>query len=189
MKKHDLFKVIVAFFCSLLFSLQSFSSMSASAVDHFPEITGAAHVYLYNFESDKIIYTKGSGSEKIAPASTVKLMSGLVALEHLSERQDEYITLSKEMLQGVEGYTINLNPGETLKIRDLLYGLICGGGNDAAVALAELAGKHLFKVGAYDGAVYNGFNAAGDDVKLHMHTRKTVFRGECSLFKAFEELR
>ena len=136
MKKHDLFKVIVAFFCSLLFSLQSFSSMSASAVDHFPEITGAAHVYLYNFESDKIIYTKGSGSAKIAPASTVKLMSGLVALEHLSERQDEYITLSKEMLQGVEGYTINLNPGETLTLRALLYCLLLQSANDAAHAIA-----------------------------------------------------
>ena len=138
MKKHYLFKVIVAFFSSLFFLFHIFSSVAVASVESFPEITGASHAYVYNFESNKVVFSKGAGDVKIAPASTVKIMSGLVALEYLSDRQDEYVTLTKEMLQGVEGYTVNLSYGETLKIKDLLYGLICGGGNDAAIAIAVI---------------------------------------------------
>ena len=139
MKKHNLFKVIVAFFCSLFFLLQVSGITPAASVEPFSEITGVSYAYVYNFESNKVVFTKGAGDAKIAPASTVKIMSGLVALEYLSERQEEYITLTNEMLNGVEGYTVNLCPGETLKIKDLLYGLICGGGNDAATAIAIIS--------------------------------------------------
>ena len=69
-------------------------------------------------------------------------------------------------------------------MRDNAFGEI-----DTAVGLAELAGKHLLHVGAYDGAVYNRLNAAGDNVKLNMNACKTVLRGEGSLLERLEKLR
>ena len=69
-------------------------------------------------------------------------------------------------------------------MRDNAFGKI-----DAAVGLAELTGKHLFHVGAYDRAVYNGFNAAGDNVKLNVYACKAMLRAEGSLLKGLEKLR
>lgn len=69
-------------------------------------------------------------------------------------------------------------------MRDNAFGEI-----DTAVGLAELAGKHFFHVGAYDRAVYNGFNAAGDNVKLNVYAGKAMLRAEGSLLKGLEKLR
>ncbi|MBQ8848906.1 MAG: D-alanyl-D-alanine carboxypeptidase [Clostridia bacterium] len=138
MKRQKLFKMIIAFFCLIFVLISALGTFSVCASDSFPDVSGVNQVYLYNYESNKIIYSKGSGTSSIAPASTVKIMSGLLAIEHLADRRDEYVTLTKDMLDGVEGFTINLKAGDTLKINDLLYGLICGGGNDAAIVLANI---------------------------------------------------
>ena len=60
---------------------------------------------------------------------------------------------------------------------------------DAAVALAELAGKHLPEVGADNRTVDESLNAAGDDVELHMNAGKTLLRCEGACLKGLKELR
>ena len=47
-----------------------------------------------------------------------------------------------------EGSSIYLKPGETIKLEDLVYGMMLRSGNDAAVAIAEHVG------GSLDGFVY-----------------------------------
>ena len=71
-----------------------------------PEVSGASSVYLYHYESDQILL-KRSGLKQIAPASTVKMMTGLLAIEKMKDRLHESITVTEEMLDGVEGFKIS----------------------------------------------------------------------------------
>ena len=100
-----------------------------------PQVSGASSIYLYHYESDQVLL-KRSSLKQLAPASTVKIMTGIVALEMLQDRLDEKVTVTEEMLAGAEGFKIHLEPKMTVTVRDLLYGVICAGGNDAAEVLA-----------------------------------------------------
>jgi len=102
-----------------------------------PAVSGASTVYLYNFESDRVLL-KQVGQPMIAPASTVKIMTGLLGIELLKDRMEEYIVITSDMLSESQGYTIQLQPNTAIRVRDLLYGVICGGGNDAANVLAHV---------------------------------------------------
>lgn len=66
-------------------------------------------------------------------ASTTKIMTAVVVLEHCDP--DKLFEIPQEAT-GIEGSSMYLKSGETLSVRDLLYGLMLHSGNDAAVALA-----------------------------------------------------
>jgi len=71
---------------------------------------------------------------KVLPmASTTKIMTALVVLENADLNANVVIPAQA---CGVEGSSMYLIAGETLSVRDLLYGLMLTSGNDAAVALA-----------------------------------------------------
>jgi serine-type D-Ala-D-Ala carboxypeptidase (penicillin-binding protein 5/6) len=67
------------------------------------------------------------------PASTVKMMTALVTLQHL--RPNSVVTVPARAAT-VGGTTASLVPGERLSVRNLLYGLLLPSGNDAAVTFA-----------------------------------------------------
>ena len=143
MKKSSALLKITAFFlfCVLLISAALIIPSANVKGDglSFPSVSGAKCIYLYNYESDSVVYSNGcSEREKIAPASTVKIMTGLLAIEMLEGRFDEQVYLSEELLADIEGYTVKFEKDTVVTVRDLLYGLICGGGNDAAVILARV---------------------------------------------------
>ncbi len=138
MKKHYGFIKIIAFLFSVLLSFPYIFCVSVQAKEAFPDTSGAKFIYLYSFEANEVIFSKGEELERIAPASTTKIMSGLLAINRLNGRLDEYVTITDEMLKGVEGFSLDLKMGDMLKIEDLLYCLICGGGNDAAVIIANI---------------------------------------------------
>lgn len=74
-------------------------------------------------------------AEKVLPmASTTKIMTALVALEHSS--LDDEVEIRREWTR-TEGSSMYLRPGETCTVRDLLHGLMLSSGNDAALALAS----------------------------------------------------
>lgn len=70
-------------------------------------------------------------------ASTTKLMTALVCLEHAS--LDESVTATERHC-AVEGSSMYLKAGERCTVRELLLGLLLASGNDAALALAEHVG-------------------------------------------------
>lgn len=70
-------------------------------------------------------------------ASTTKVMTALLALE-LGDL-DAPVTCSRNAF-GVPGTSIYLAEGETLTLREMLYGLMLASGNDAATAIAEHIG-------------------------------------------------
>lgn len=140
MIKTNSLKKIVAFFLILVTFCSSLSlfAFAEGKRPPFPDTSGASYIYLYNYQSNNIIFSKGALEKRIAPASTVKLMSGYLALKHLADRLDEKITVTDAMLSGVEGFTVGIKPGDILSISDILYSLICGSGNDAAHIVAHL---------------------------------------------------
>lgn len=72
---------------------------------------------------------------KLGMASTTKIMTALVALDWYDPETS--VEIQPEWC-GIEGSSIYLQPGETMTISDLLYGLLLESGNDAAVALASI---------------------------------------------------
>lgn len=70
-------------------------------------------------------------------ASTTKVMTALLALE--AGCLDAPVTCSRNAF-GVPGTSIYLAEGETLTLRQMLYGLMLASGNDAATAIAEHIG-------------------------------------------------
>ena len=120
---------LLSVFC-IIFSLV----IPICAVEPLPDVSAAKSVYLWNAEYDKAIVSKSDGT--IFPASTTKIMTGLVAIDLIGDRLDEKVTISAEMLEGNQGTRIPLLEGEVVSFRDLLYAAVCGGFNDAAGALA-----------------------------------------------------
>ena len=72
------------------------------------------------------------------PASLLKVVTALVALEHL--RLDQVVTVPVTVNQiPWDSTRMGLRPGERVTVRELLYGLFLNSGNDAAITLAEAA--------------------------------------------------
>ena len=92
-------------------------------------------VYLYSYDADRVLLCTES-DKRIAPASSAKIMTGLIVCELYSSRLDEKVEITEEMLKGHSGASMNLRVGMRVTLKDLLYGTLCGGNNDAATALA-----------------------------------------------------
>ena len=83
--------------------------------------------------SKEILFGKNEYN-KVKMASTTKIMTATIILEHCNLNQT--VTISKKAA-GTGGSRLGLKTNDKITIRDLLYGLLLVSGNDAAVALAE----------------------------------------------------
>ena len=90
----------------------------------------------------KVIYEK-NGYQTKYPASTTKILTAILAIEHCN--LDENVTASEFAINSIpSGYsTANIQIGETLSVKDLLYVLMLQSANESAVILAEhISGSH-----------------------------------------------
>ncbi len=94
-------------------------------------------------------------------ASTTKVMTALLAIERGD--LDAPVTCSATAF-GVPGTSIYLSEGETLTLREMLYGLMLASGNDAATAIAE----HV-------GGTVNDFCTLMTNRAAELGCKKTVF--------------
>ena len=108
------------------------STNVAIAAPNPPNITAKSAIII-DATTGKVLYSKNAEEQRF-PASTTKMMSLIVALEH--GNLDDLVTASKNAAS-TEGSTLWLTPGEKLKMTDLLYGIMLISGNDATVAVAE----------------------------------------------------
>lgn len=88
---------------------------------------------LMNPVNKKIIYSKNSRA-KLAPASTIKIMTAIVAVKNSS--LDKNVRISA-YAASMPPSKIHVKEGEVYKIEDLLKAVLLNSGNDASVALAE----------------------------------------------------
>ena len=119
--------IAILVLAALLFSL--FTVFSASEWSHK---TSARSALLYSPENNEILYCKNE-TIKLPMASTTKIMTALVALEHCSIY--DTVTIPQEAV-GIEGSSAYLNYGETYTLEELLYALLLQSANDASVAIA-----------------------------------------------------
>ncbi|MBR2214523.1 MAG: D-alanyl-D-alanine carboxypeptidase [Selenomonadaceae bacterium] len=100
--------------------------------DKLPELTARSAI-LMDAATGQIIYARDAKSRRY-PASTTKMMTLIVALE--KGNVEDYVTVSRRAA-GLEGSTLWLEPGDRMRLGDLLYGIMMMSGNDATVAIAE----------------------------------------------------
>ncbi len=128
--------MVFRFFVILLVLIFAFS-INISA-DGKPNADPAGTFALYDINEGTFIMSKNLDAP-ICPASTAKIMSGLIVCEKLASRANNNITLTAEMLYCVSGKNMQLMSGQTLKIKDLMFAAYGCGYNDAATALAVIA--------------------------------------------------
>lgn len=87
---------------------------------------------IMDVNSGRILYQKNINEQQLI-ASTTKIMTCIVVLENSDINKE--IVVGDEVLS-MYGTNIYIEPGEKLKILDLLYGLMLRSGNDAAITLA-----------------------------------------------------
>ncbi len=87
-------------------------------------------------ESGEFLYRKNA-DERLSMASTTKIMTSLIALEYA--RPDMEITVTEEMVS-VEGTSMGLQAGDSVSMRELVYGMLLQSGNDAANTVATVIG-------------------------------------------------
>lgn len=119
---------------SLLVTLL-FSPYALCAQGENGGITAASYILV---EKDTFrIITGKDYHRRLPPASTTKVMTTLVAMEHLYG--DEIIVPGKQVLQ-ISPSKMNLVPGKKYRSEDLMKGTMVKSANDAAYALATHVG-------------------------------------------------
>jgi len=98
---------------------------------------GAREVVIVDGGSGAVLFEQAA-HRRVAPASTTKIVTALVALGHGD--WSEVVTARFDQSELVDSTLMGLRPGEQITMEDLLYGLMLPSGNDAALAIAEYVG-------------------------------------------------
>ncbi|WP_049962345.1 D-alanyl-D-alanine carboxypeptidase family protein [Oribacterium sp. FC2011] len=99
----------------------------------------ANFMILVDADSDMIVAEK-NGDSKMYPASMTKVMTLLVACEHITDL-DQEVEITSDIIDYVndnDASNCGFKAGEIVTVKDLLYGLILPSGADAALALVRL---------------------------------------------------
>jgi len=131
--KHFNFEV---YFLSILWFLPS---LLLAAAPPLQDINAKAY-YLVDMKSGAVLAQKNARMP-IEPASLTKLMTEYVILKDIAAGKFSLDTVVKpsEKAWRQEGSRMFIEPNKAVTVKELLYGVIVQSGNDACVALAELA--------------------------------------------------
>jgi serine-type D-Ala-D-Ala carboxypeptidase (penicillin-binding protein 5/6) len=97
---------------------------------------GARSYLVVNGKTGEVLAAHNA-HDRVAIASITKLMTVMVALEHV--KLNDVVSVQRSAA-GVGESSINLRPGEHLSVRELVEGALIQSANDAAYALAASAG-------------------------------------------------
>ncbi len=122
--------------------------------------TSASCAIVMDQNSNRILYSKNIHKVR-SVASISKIMTGILAVE--SGKLDDKVTVGDEILKAY-GSAVYLQVGETLTLRDLVYGLMLRSGNDAALAIATYVSGSVEK-----------FVEAMNDKSLKIGMKNTTF--------------
>lgn len=93
----------------------------------------AKSVILIDYDTGRVIYQKNANT-KLANASTTKIMTAILALEH--GNMNDIVTFSS-YAASQEAVKLYAYAGEQFRMKDLLHALLLPSYNDVAVAIAE----------------------------------------------------
>ncbi|HEX3046248.1 MAG TPA: D-alanyl-D-alanine carboxypeptidase family protein [Bacillota bacterium] len=118
--------IIILLFCVILPQIESGYAAATPGVH-------ANSAILMEAATGKILYSKNAWAI-MAPASTTKIMTAILALERVS--LDKTVRICP-VAAAKEGTSMDLVNREQKTMRELLYGMLLVSGNDAATAIAE----------------------------------------------------
>ena len=103
-----------------------------SSSNFYPQAEVSARgIVVLDLDSGAKLFQRNA-DESLAPASTTKILTALVALDAYS--LDDVVTVQTV---ANSGQVMGLVPGEKITVENLLFGALIHSGNDAAWALAE----------------------------------------------------
>lgn len=105
---------------------------------------------------------------RLAPASTTKVMTTIVALENL---QGNEVVVPDKVVLGIPASKLNLVPGKEYQVMDLIKGTMIESANDAA-----------YTVGSYVGGTEEGFAGMMNEKARSIGAYDTNFRNASGLF-------
>ncbi len=117
----------------LFAALLNFSVIFSGALD-----ISAQSGILICADSGSVIWSKNE-TEPLPMASTTKIMTSLLALEHMEACGNKEIEITEEMVR-VEGTSMGLRAGNIVNLEALVQGMLLCSGNDAANAAAIAVG-------------------------------------------------
>ena len=121
--------------CLLLSALLFWSVFLPLPVSAAAPTLSAQAALLMDADSGAVLYERNAHT-RLPMASTTKIMTALVVVEHLDP--SAMVCIDARAV-GIEGSSIYLYEGEWLSVEQLLMGLLLESANDAAVALALAA--------------------------------------------------
>ena len=92
-------------------------------------------------DSGSVIWSKNE-TEPMPMASTTKIMTSLLALEHMEACGNQEIEITDDMVR-VEGTSMGLRAGDIVNLEALVQGMLLCSGNDAANAVAIAVGGSI----------------------------------------------
>ena len=113
---------------SLILTIITYNVSFANELDLLGETA-----ILIDMDTGQILYEKDS-HKPMYPASTTKIMTGILALE--KGNMDDTVIIDEETVHLTDGSHIALEIGEKILFKDLLNALLIESANDAAVAIA-----------------------------------------------------
>lgn len=98
---------------------------------------------LYERSTQTLMYSYNADT-RVDPASIVKVMTALIAVE--SGKLSDMVTVKASVLETVpdNAVSVDLQEGEQISLRDLVYCMMIGSGNDAAAVIAEYVAGDAF---------------------------------------------
>ncbi|MGN0371290.1 MAG: D-alanyl-D-alanine carboxypeptidase family protein [Enterocloster sp.] len=108
--------------------------------DFDPAFADSEAAVLFDLSGREVLYSKNA-FEKLYPASITKVMTALIAIKY--GNLSDSVTVTEDAVITEAGATLcGINPGDTLTLEQLLYGLLLPSGNDAGAAIAvHMAGS------------------------------------------------
>lgn len=98
-------------------------------------VSNTASAILYETNTDTLMYAYNADAQ-ISPASLVKVLTALIVIERCN--MEDVVTVQEEALAtlAIDALVVDLVADEVMTVKDLLYCMMVGSGNDAAVVLA-----------------------------------------------------
>lgn len=158
-----------------------------------PPVIKSRSAILVDLDTGKIMFQLDPHGRR-APASLTKVVTALVALDHL--RLDQVVAVPTSINQlPWDSTRMGLRPGEQLTVRELLYGLFLNSGNDAAITLSEAAMSRSVFVGLMNGEASalgmtdtHFVNPIGLDDPTHYTSAADLARAAAELVRRFPEI-
>lgn len=133
-------RVLCLLFLAVL--LPSVSPHTARAADAGPADDIKTPYYIVvDAQDPTVVFFARGADERVIPGSTMKIMTCILALERCQDLDATMVTVTKDAANMDESNSrMGVYRGETLTMRQLLYGLMLESGNDAALLIADAIG-------------------------------------------------